>query len=177
MYNVYRGGICVRATSLVFPIYADGKVLLGRKKRGMGFGKWNGFGGKIEDGETMRECAVRELYEECGISAAAEDLAFVADIYFDQPSDRSWSHPGAIYFLRKWKGTFTPSDEMEPRVFSLEDFPYDEMWQADKIWLPMIFSGRTVKGLITFDSDGSTVLSYSFEDAILSDDDKRYDCK
>ncbi len=62
-------------------------------------------------------------------------------------------------------------------MFSLEHFPYDEMWQADKIWLPMIFSGRTVKGLIIFDFDGSTVLSYSFEDAILSDSDKKYDCK
>jgi len=45
----------MRDTSLVYPVGQDGRILLGRKKRGMGFGKWNGFGGKIEAGETMRE--------------------------------------------------------------------------------------------------------------------------
>ena len=47
----------MRDTSLVFPVAPDGRILLGRKRRGMGYGKWNGFGGKIEAGETMRECA------------------------------------------------------------------------------------------------------------------------
>jgi ADP-ribose pyrophosphatase YjhB (NUDIX family) len=46
-----------------------GEVLLGMKKRGFGVGKWNGFGGKIEDGESIDEGAKRELMEECSISA------------------------------------------------------------------------------------------------------------
>ncbi len=96
----------MRATSLVFPIYADGKVLLGRKKRGMGFGKWNGFGGKIEDGETMRECAVRELYEECGISAAVEDLEFVADIYFRSTVRQKLVASRSDLFFKKVEGNF-----------------------------------------------------------------------
>lgn len=161
----------MRATSLVFPIDSNGQVLLGRKKRGMGFGKWNGFGGKIENGETMRECAVRELYEECGILANAKDLELVADIYFDQPSDRTWSHPGVIYIVRNWKGTIKSSDEMEPKFFHADNLPYDEMWQADRIWVPMIFSGKKIKGLITFDSDGDTVISYSFNEEELSEKD------
>ena len=36
------------------------------KKRGFGAGKWNGFGGKVEPGETIVEAAVREVKEECG---------------------------------------------------------------------------------------------------------------
>lgn len=40
-------------------IRKNGLVLLGWKKRGFGAGKWNGFGGKVEDGETMLECAKR----------------------------------------------------------------------------------------------------------------------
>ena len=47
----------MRDTSLVFPLDGQGRILLGRKKRGMGYGKWNGFGGKMEIGESMRECA------------------------------------------------------------------------------------------------------------------------
>lgn len=49
--------------------YGIGEILLGMKKRGFGFGKWNGFGGKIEHGESIDEGAKRELMEECSITA------------------------------------------------------------------------------------------------------------
>ena len=35
------------------------QVLLGMKKRGFGEGRWNGFGGKVESGETITEAAIR----------------------------------------------------------------------------------------------------------------------
>ncbi len=47
--------------------YSDGSVLLGMKKRGFGAGKWNGFGGKVEKGESNTQAAIRELEEESGI--------------------------------------------------------------------------------------------------------------
>ena len=40
----------MRDSSLVFSVRKDGRILLGHKWRGMGAGKWNGFGGKREDG-------------------------------------------------------------------------------------------------------------------------------
>lgn len=36
-----------------------GELLLGLKKRGFGEGNWNGFGGKVELGETIEEGAIR----------------------------------------------------------------------------------------------------------------------
>ena len=107
----------MRDTSLVFPVASDGRILLGRKRRGMGYGKWNGFGGKIEAGETMRECAARELFEECGLTVRPERLTMVGDLYFHQPSDTTWSHAGIIYLAQDWSGTPHLSDEMEPRWF------------------------------------------------------------
>jgi 8-oxo-dGTP pyrophosphatase MutT (NUDIX family) len=47
----------------------DGEVLLGMKKRGFGVGKFNGFGGKVESGESVPDAAVRELREESGLIA------------------------------------------------------------------------------------------------------------
>lgn len=35
------------------------QILLGMKKRGLGSGKWNGFGGKVEPNETIEEAAKR----------------------------------------------------------------------------------------------------------------------
>jgi 8-oxo-dGTP diphosphatase/2-hydroxy-dATP diphosphatase len=49
-----------------FVVIGD-KILLGMKKRGIGEGMWNGFGGKPEPGETILQAAYRELKEECGI--------------------------------------------------------------------------------------------------------------
>ena len=40
----------------------------------IGAGSYNGYGGKIEDGKTMLNCAIRELEEESGIMLSAEDL-------------------------------------------------------------------------------------------------------
>lgn len=148
----------MRDTSLVYLLDEMGKVLLGRKRRGMGVGKWNGFGGKIEAGETMRQCAARELREECGIVVQQEALTLMADLYFDQPSDANWSHGGMVYFARKWSGTVTVSEEMEPRWFSLADLPYEAMWEADKIWLPKLLAGAQLRGTIFFAPDGEHVL-------------------
>ena len=153
----------MRDTSLVFPIRGDGAILLGRKRRGMGVGKWNGVGGKIEDGETMAECAVRELFEECGLVALPSALEFVADIYFDLPSDPVWSHGGAVYFVRAWTGEPRASDEMEPRWFLPKDLPFDEMWEADRIWLPRLLSGERLRGTVRFAEGGEHVTETEFE--------------
>lgn len=157
----------MRDTSLVYLLDENGRVLLGRKRRGMGVGKWNGFGGKIEPGETMRQCAVRELREESGIQVCPEDLELMADLYFDQPSDGSWSHGGMVYFVRKWEGVPVLSEEMEPCWFFLEELPYQEMWEADRIWLPQLLSGKQLRGTILFDVDGDHVLRSLFQEVHL----------
>ena len=45
-------------------VVRDQKILLIRKKRGLGAGKINGPGGRLIDGETPLECAIRETREE-----------------------------------------------------------------------------------------------------------------
>lgn len=44
--------------TLTFVVDA-GKILLGMKKRGFGAGRWNGFGGKVDPGESIEEAAKR----------------------------------------------------------------------------------------------------------------------
>lgn len=38
-----------------------------KKQNDMHAGKWNGLGGKLEDGESPEECAIREVLEESGL--------------------------------------------------------------------------------------------------------------
>lgn len=154
----------MRPTTLCFPVNAQGQILLGRKKRGFGVSKWNGFGGKIERGETFRACAVRELYEECHLIADEAALQLVAYLDFRFPADSAYNHIGYVYFLHDWKGTVMASDEMEPCWFSASSLPYDEMWKADGIWIPMILSGRIISGTIVFGDDNDSIAHTDFSD-------------
>ena len=55
-----------KITTLVL-VHQGEKVLLGMKKRGFGQGRWNGFGGKLHEGETIEQAAKRETFEEAGV--------------------------------------------------------------------------------------------------------------
>ncbi len=54
----------------------ENRVLLGMKKRGFGMGKWNGFGGKVDPGETLLAAALREMQEESGVAVSPETCAY-----------------------------------------------------------------------------------------------------
>ena len=45
----------------------DGKILLGKRKNAHGAGEWRLPGGRLEFGESIVECAAREVFEETGI--------------------------------------------------------------------------------------------------------------
>ncbi|XP_032115703.1 7,8-dihydro-8-oxoguanine triphosphatase isoform X1 [Sapajus apella] len=52
------------------------RVLLGMKKRGFGAGRWNGFGGKVQEGETIEEGAKRVNEIVCvNITKSCPDVA------------------------------------------------------------------------------------------------------
>jgi 8-oxo-dGTP diphosphatase len=67
-----------RATLLF--VIKDGQILLIHKKRGLGAGKINGPGGRLEPGETPYEAAIRETQEEVGITPT--DAVQVGELHF-----------------------------------------------------------------------------------------------
>ena len=69
----------------------NARLLLGEKKRGFGAGYFNGFGGKVEPGESILAAAHRELQEEAGIEAL--DLSRRGVLYF------TFSEPELKQFL------------------------------------------------------------------------------
>lgn len=153
----------MRDTTLCFPVDERGRILLGRKKRGFGVSKWNGFGGKIEPGETFRQCAVRELQEETGLQTKAEDLELVGLLDFQFTAEPELNHLGYVYFVRQYEGTIVETEEMEPQWFSADTLPYDEMWKGDRTWIPMILRGRKIQGTVNFAADNDTVESLDID--------------
>jgi 8-oxo-dGTP diphosphatase len=55
-------------------VVRDGLVLLGQRRSSHGDGTWAAPGGRLEFGETLENCALRELKEETGLSAKSIDL-------------------------------------------------------------------------------------------------------
>ena len=133
------------------------RILLGYKKGGFGEGKWDGFGGKIEEGETVAAAAARELVEESAILAMPEDLEYVAHLEFLFPSRPEWSQVVHTFFARQWKGSPTESDEMVPQWFSVESIPYARMWDDSMHWLPLLLAGKRLRAQFTFQENNQTV--------------------
>ena len=134
------------------------RILLAMKKRGFGEGKWNGVGGKIEEGETVEEAAVREAHEEIGVLIAPERLSHVATIDFafrDKPEFNQRVH---VFFTDHWAGTPLESEEMRPKWFAVSRIPYKEMWIDDEHWLPRVLAGERVRASFTFGEGGETLL-------------------
>ncbi|KXB91951.1 hydrolase, NUDIX family [Veillonellaceae bacterium DNF00751] len=153
----------MRDTGLCFPVDAQGRVLLGRKKRGFGAGKWNGFGGKIEAGETIRQCTVRELREEAGLLAEETALQGAARLFFRFQDRPAWNHWGYVYMVYDFQGTPQETEEMAPAFFAPQDIPYSSMWKADALWLPKILAKQIQIGEICFSYDGETVLATTLQ--------------
>lgn len=126
------------------------EILLAMKKRGFGKGRWNGFGGKLNPGEDLLSGAVRELREESGIEASETDLERIGEIDFFFDLKPEWDQKVVVYMIRKWKGVEAESEEMKPQWFSLEKIPYEDMWPADRVWMPKVLSGEKILGEIVF---------------------------
>lgn len=129
-------------------IHSDGKILLGLKKKGFGVGRWNGFGGKVEQGESIEDAARREVLEEAGIKVTDMYKAGVLNFSFENDPKILEVH---VFSASTFTGEPTESDEMKPKWFDIKDIPYEQMWSDDSHWLPLLLNGKKFNGSFLFD--------------------------
>jgi len=137
-----------QTATLIFVI-KNGQILLIRKKRGLGAGKINGPGGRIDPGETPEACAIREAQEELCITPLL--VEFSGELFF-QFADGFKLH-GYVYRAGDYEGTPTDTDEAEPIWTPIQSIPYHEMWADDRYWLPFLLDGHTFTGRFLFNED------------------------
>ncbi len=134
--------------TLVF-VHRAGRLLLIHKKRGLGAGKLNGPGGRLESGETLDACASREVQEELCITP--KGLEKMGELRF-QFIDGYSIHVHA-YRASDFEGTPTETPEAIPIWVDEDRVPYDEMWEDDRIWLPLLIAGTRFDARFIFDGD------------------------
>jgi len=134
--------------TLVF-VVSDGQVLLIRKKRGLGAGKINGPGGRLDPGETPEACAVREVHEE--LRTIPLDPVELGQLSF-QFVDGYGIH---VHVFRATGFENEPRETVEavPLWAPLDALPFDQMWADDALWLPVLLAGEPFRGWFVFDGD------------------------
>ena len=127
------------------------EIMLAMKKRGFGAGRWNGPGGKFdpEKGDkNIIDTAVRETGEEIGVEVRNLEKFGIFHFYF--PFKPEWNCDVHLFLTKDWVGTPVESEEMAPKWFLFSEIPYEQMWDSDKFWLPIILKGEKLEADFVF---------------------------
>ncbi len=144
-------------TAVLCYIFKEGQVLLINKKRGLGKGKVNAPGGRIDPGETPVQTAVRELQEEVGLTPLEPYEVGRLSFVFTN----GYSLKGHVFFAHDYEGELVETDEADPFWVPVEEIPYEQMWEDDADWLPMAMDGKFVTARFIF--EGERMLSNKIE--------------
>ena len=143
--------------TLVFVIRGD-EVLLIRKQRGLGRGKVNGPGGKLDPGEDALQCAARECEEELGIRVRnLECMGEHKFQFIDGYSIHCW-----VFRTSDFEGEPHATVEAIPLWTRIDAIPFEEMWEDDRIWLPLVIRGQPFSARWVFDDE--RMLDYDLQE-------------
>lgn len=148
-----------KETAVICYIFKDDKVLLINKKTGLGAGKINAPGGRIEPAEMAIDAAVREVQEETGLTPL--NLKEVGQLSFIFKDGHSLK--GIVYFADGCTGDMGETEEADPFWQAVDKIPYDKMWADDKLWLPPAMAGKYIRGHFIF--DGDNMISQGIEES------------
>ena len=143
-------------TGTVIFVIKNGKILLAKKTRVLGIGKWNGYGGAFDSAvdKTQEDCAIREFEEESNGAKIKKDfLEKVAIITFNNGDKLEFTVH--FYIANNIIGKPTSSLEMsDPTWFPLDSLPdWNDFMESDRFWMPRILNGEKVKGEVWNDDN------------------------
>ena len=115
-------------------------------------GKFNGLGGKVDEGEDIVACLRREIREEAGLECHSMKLCGTVSWPKFGPHGEDWF--GFIFRIDDWHGT--PPDNNPEGTLSWVDVEHIldlPLWEGDRHFLPLVFgcNGRQFHGVMPYD--------------------------
>jgi 8-oxo-dGTP diphosphatase len=109
--------------AVIAVVVREGRTLLVRRANAPDAGLWGFPGGKIEFGETVKDAAIRELREETGVHAAAQDVLTALDVLVRDAGGDIRQHYILIAVQCRWIAgePIAGDDALEARWFPVTD--------------------------------------------------------
>ncbi len=128
----------MKLATLCYVVDGDKTLMLYRNKKENDYheGKWNGLGGKFEAGESPEDCAVREIYEESGLTVNNPTLkGFITFPMFDGVDD--WYV--FLFVCKEFEGKLIESNEGELKWIPNDKLLDLNLWPGDRVFIPWLF--------------------------------------
>lgn len=123
-------------------VRSNGKTLMihrVKKENDYHEGKWNGLGGKLEQGETPEECVIREVKEEAGLTIMNPRMhGFITFPLFDGKND--WYV--FIYSADTFEGSLIDSPEGNLAWIENENLFDLNLWEGDEIFIRWMLDNK-----------------------------------
>lgn len=105
-----------------------------KKKNDVNHDKWIGVGGKFEPGEDAHACALREVYEETGLTMRAPRYRGIVDFYCPPwPAERMH-----LFTCSDFTGTMTDCDEGTLEWVPKQTVQTLPIWPGDKLFFRLL---------------------------------------
>jgi 8-oxo-dGTP diphosphatase len=102
-------------------------------------GKWNGLGGKFEQGESPEDCVIREVKEEAGLDIIEPKLkGFITFPLFDGKDD--WYV--FLFTVDNFSGNLIDSAEGRLAWIDNDKLLDLNLWDGDRIFIPWLFQDK-----------------------------------
>lgn len=105
-----------------------------KKKNDVNHDKWIGVGGKFEPGEDAHACALREVYEETGLTMRAPRYRGIVD-FFCPPWPAERMH---LFTCSDFAGTMTDCDEGTLEWVPKQAVQTLPIWPGDKLFFRLL---------------------------------------
>jgi len=112
-------------------------------------GKWNGVGGKFEDGESPNECAIREVFEETGLKVSNGRLCGILTFpKFNNGVDGL----AFVYEFNEFCGDLIECNEGNLEWIDDDKVLDLNLWDGDYIFLPWVFESKFFSGKFIYEN-------------------------